>query len=520
MAKKILNLDLEVLGKLNLSTVPNTAGDILTFDGLNQVSKRTVSQIISDIGAASVFHNHVEADITDLQSYLLDAPSNGSEYVRLNGAWAVASGGGGGGSVWGGITGTLASQSDLQTALDGKVDLAGDTMTSRLTVTGNGIPIITEGAGVITNTTALNYYLAKDSIGANMWYMGVASTANNDVVINNYNGNAFIRLKDGGEESGLEYYTGAATRTVWHSGNLITTDFVATTGDTMTGELNITRTGDGVSLLRFNTERAWEFRQGSTGAGTTLDLIDTAGAKTFHIGDTTKRDRIRFSSISGNIATDGDLEFSSGAITRTVFNGGYLEGGHNNIGSTATRSNPIYVIGSAYVPTASTLNNMYGIGYAEGNTAAFLNATDLGTNPSGWGMYVASDGNARLFFNAGSGTSYQLGVSYASNFTLNSDRRRKTKIKDYKVVNDKIRWRTFELKTEPGQYRVGVIAQELLKTKYSKFVNEEDPTNYTVNNIDLLNAAMAEKDYEIAELRKENKELRNDVDLIMKKLGL
>lgn len=46
--------------------------------------------------------------------YLTDAPSDGSEYVRKNGAWSVATGGGGGGSaVWGGITGTVTDQTDL-----------------------------------------------------------------------------------------------------------------------------------------------------------------------------------------------------------------------------------------------------------------------------------------------------------------------------------------------------------------------------------------------------------------------
>ena len=40
----------------------------------------------------------------------------------------------GGSAVWGSITGTLSDQSDLQAALDAKVDLAGDTMTGNLTV--------------------------------------------------------------------------------------------------------------------------------------------------------------------------------------------------------------------------------------------------------------------------------------------------------------------------------------------------------------------------------------------------
>lgn len=64
---------------------------------------------------------------TDLQNAintkLSDAPSDGSEYVRKDGEWAVSSGGGGGGSgVWGAITGTLSNQTDLQKALDEKVD--------------------------------------------------------------------------------------------------------------------------------------------------------------------------------------------------------------------------------------------------------------------------------------------------------------------------------------------------------------------------------------------------------------
>lgn len=61
------------------------------------------------------------ADLGAMAS-VADAPSDGSEYVRKNGAWAVSSGGGGGAPVWGGITGTLADQTDLNTALSGKAE--------------------------------------------------------------------------------------------------------------------------------------------------------------------------------------------------------------------------------------------------------------------------------------------------------------------------------------------------------------------------------------------------------------
>ena len=60
------------------------------------------------------------ADLGDM-AMVDDAPSNGLEYVRKNGDWAVSSGGGGGGdATWGSITGTLSNQTDLQSALDAK----------------------------------------------------------------------------------------------------------------------------------------------------------------------------------------------------------------------------------------------------------------------------------------------------------------------------------------------------------------------------------------------------------------
>ena len=60
------------------------------------------------------------ADLGDM-AMVDDAPSNGQEYVRKNGDWAVSSGGGGGGdATWGSITGTLSNQTDLQSALNAK----------------------------------------------------------------------------------------------------------------------------------------------------------------------------------------------------------------------------------------------------------------------------------------------------------------------------------------------------------------------------------------------------------------
>ena len=88
----------------------------------------------------------------------------------------------------------------------------------RLTISGDAVPLITQGLG--SATTAQNYFLARDSVGANMWYIGISSASNNNMLINNYYGGNYIALGQSGGESGLTYYTGTNTRTVYHSGNL------------------------------------------------------------------------------------------------------------------------------------------------------------------------------------------------------------------------------------------------------------------------------------------------------------
>jgi len=101
--------------------------------------------------------------------------------------------------------------------------------------------------------------------------------------------------------------------------------------------------------------------------------------------------------------TDPSAEVEvAGWYGRTAHNNGGLVGSYNNVGANSNRSNPIYVIGSNYKPAVSALGNMYGIGYTHTN-ASFI--TDPG--PNSWGMYVAADGDARIWLAAtANGRSY------------------------------------------------------------------------------------------------------------------
>jgi len=84
-----------------------------------------------------------------------------------------------------------------------------------------------------------------------------------------------------------------------------------------------------------------------------------------------------------------------------------------------------------------------------------------------------------------------VGNVTATNFILSSDERLKENIE--KVCDNivKVDWKTFELKTEKGQKRYGVIAQEL-EENHPEFVNTDKEGFKSVKYIDLLIAKIAE----------------------------
>lgn len=99
-----------------------------------------------------------------------------------------SSGGGGGSSAWGGITGTLSAQTDLQTALNAKLPLAGGTLTGNLLFTDNTLDIGAAGAtrprrgyfgtevvsplftGALTGAASLNVLKAGDTMTGNLLF--------------------------------------------------------------------------------------------------------------------------------------------------------------------------------------------------------------------------------------------------------------------------------------------------------------------------------------------------------------
>jgi len=91
-----LVLRLENVASNNDFFIQNGGSTFATFlrstGGLLMTGSVTASSLITSGGTSSDF---VKGDGTlDSSSYLSDAPSDGNEYVRLNGAWSIATGGG------------------------------------------------------------------------------------------------------------------------------------------------------------------------------------------------------------------------------------------------------------------------------------------------------------------------------------------------------------------------------------------------------------------------------------------
>ena len=96
-------------------------------------------------------------------------------------------------------------------------------------------------------------------------------------------------------------------------------------------------------------------------------------------------------------------------LQRSNHHSGHLEGSYTNIGGNEAKTNPIYTIGSAYNPSDNSLGtNMYGIGFSRETNASFLNFTGA----SGWGLYVAADGDARVFLDGSNGVVSSTGEHY------------------------------------------------------------------------------------------------------------
>jgi len=114
-----------------------------------------------------------------------------------------------------------------------------------------------------------------------------------------------------------------------------------------------------------------------------------------------------------------------------------------------------------------------------------------------------STGNLEVMKLTGEGDLYMTdGTVTATNFITSSDERLKENIKEAFGDKVEVNWKTFELKTDKGHKRYGVIAQDLEKN-HPEFVKTDNEGMKSVAYTDLLIAKIAELENRIQTL--ENK---------------
>ncbi|HET8688579.1 MAG TPA: tail fiber domain-containing protein [Methanosarcina sp.] len=278
-----------------------------------------------------------------------------------------------------------------------------------------------------------------DTNNSAMWNTGVTPIANNYSLLSsttasilNSTTNTSLRINDtpilAATSSGV-----AITGSTAVTGAITSSSTVSVTVGSSGTLLSLTNTNTSVnqySQLSLSagaaTSYIFQASPGSTNwAGTNSLNIVPAGTLRISTPSSTGLVDIQGNlSISQNVTTTGIT--ASGYIRRSLPGVGYLEGNYGSAESPGS-SGPIYTIGGAYQPTATTLGNMYGIGYAYSP----VYASAIPGYVTAWGMYVASNGVARIFFNSDSGSIGCTGsIAAGGDITAfaTSDKRLKTNI--------------------------------------------------------------------------------------------
>jgi hypothetical protein len=287
------------------------------------------------------------------------------------------------------------------------VSRSGDTMTGTLSINKGS-----EGVFLRAPAGQASYFVSSVG-GTSNWYVGKGGSSN-DVALHSYAHSRNINIKtdgvyiEGTGQSGKVYTTaykpspediGAPKNT---SGTVSSQDWNTLT---IAGTYTVNNASGANRPKDTNGVNAYNY--GALQVQNTGAII----IQTYTSDNNLVYVRSKFSTNSWGAwkAVGGDGQYQN----RTAHSNGYQIGSYNNVGPNSVKTNPIYAIGSAYKPTDDALGNMYGIGYCGANSTFIPNDIKAGSH---WGMYVAAEGDARIFLSGGDGQIKSTGAITGGGF--------------------------------------------------------------------------------------------------------
>ena len=446
---------------------------------------------------------------------------SGSTYIQIGGGGAGAVD-----SVFGRTGAISAAVGDYSSFY---VNKDGDTMTGVLTVDGpSGSPLRTEGIGLIADDTAVNIFLAKDSAGTNLWYLGYGSGTNNDIVLYNYDGGGYLRVNAGGGIDGLEYYGGGGTAKVWTSRNdgpgtgldadlldsLQSTSFVRADASSTVGPYSTTFQGGILMQVSQTDASVQRFDNRDEGVGSRLHwygVTESGSAfqhrSAFYDGDS----YVNFEAVNNGINIGGSLTAAGFNLSSGLYN----NTPSNSRDKVRVWNSGLYAIGMGAGYTFGGLNNDFAMSFQmnSDNDRGFWWGGHNHTNAQG-AMSLTTNGRLtvaeymRLGFGESDtttpGTTYRLqvnGTIQASNFILSSDKRLKKNFKQHepKKIPLNLTWFNWGDELKGKRKQLGLIAQEVERTN-PEFVITDDQGNKGLSYIEILLAKVSELEGRISQL--------------------
>ena len=387
------------------------------------------------------------------------------------------------------LSGTNTGDQDLS----GYLPLAGGAMTGNIAM-GNkqitGIDELQFNSGVTIETSGADNYLdvVYSSTGA-----GGIRLWDGDSTLQGY------LFGDGGATSSFGLLHGGgnwAVRCLENSYVELTHNSVAklttnTSGVTVSGTLTANIVGNSTSQTRSKLA-VWSgntysigmmsgFGYGGLGGNTT----GTDYAMSFQMSNSTNRGWWWGDTSHTNLQGAMSLTTTGKAVIATSLSIGYGESTRTAAtqalevnGTVVANAIKLKSGGTEYLNTSTYSSSAFIYGYASGSTIYF-------GQPATWTQNIRVAGNIS-------------GVSY----TTTSDKRLKDNIKPIGTKHLNINWKNFELKSEPGIKRTGVIAQEL-EESHPEFVKTDEKGFKSVAYTELLIAKIAELELRINKLEKQ-----------------